>query len=171
MKRALMIFGATAVAAAALTYPLRSQAYWVGEGFAGCQAQYDSGSSQAGGYYFYQGGNVGPRELFVVCGIPENDDWQKTAWRSATLKVKDGSVSSSIKAQACLTSESGSGGGCGAIFSSTGSKAAIETLTIPAADLAKFWVSASGYASLYVTIPPTTAGDRRSPIIGYYVAD
>ena len=171
MKRTLWTFGLAAVVAGVLAYPLRSHAFWIGNTYATCMPDKVNQAGAPDAYYYQSGGNTSGYALSLTCHIEETSDRTKATYKNVYIHAKDYSAASSVRAMACLFSETGSGGGCTRQFSTTGSTGAIETINIPATELRRFWTSGSGYAALSVTLPPSVSGKPDSSIIGYFYSD
>ncbi len=168
MNKVLCVFGISAVVSAVLAYPLTSQAGWIGHAYVDCVPEMDNQSGTTHAYYYQNGGNQGPHEMSLSCAVAETSERPKNTYTFVNIKARDYNSSTAIRAMACLNSESGSGGGCSAIHSTTGSTGAIETLTIPQADLVSMWPSSSGYAYLSIRLPVPSSNGSVSSVIGYY---
>jgi hypothetical protein len=168
MNKSLCVFGISAVVSAVMAFPLTSQAGWIGHSYASCLPEMDNQSGTTYGYYFQGGSNPGPHEMVLSCAITETTERTKNVFTYLNLKARDYNSWTSVRALACLNSETGSGGGCSALHATTGSTGTIETLSIPQADMTSIWPSASGYAYIQVILPVRDGSKPASSIIGYY---
>ncbi len=167
MNKALCVFGISAVVSAVMAYPLTSQAGWIGHSYADCMPDMDNQLGTTYSYYYQGGGNQGPHQLALSCAITETSERTKNSYTFVNIKARDYNSWTSVRALACLNSETGSGGGCGSLHATTGSTGAIETLSISQTELSSMWPSGSGYAYLEVLLPVQDGGNISS-IIGYY---
>jgi hypothetical protein len=167
MKKVLSAFAFAAVASGVLAYPLAGHAFWISHSYASCVPNSSNQVSATGAYWYRWGTNPDSRELSLTCQVDEQSDRLKNSWKAVSVKVRDYSSGSSVRVMACLESESGSGGGCGATSSSKGSTGAIELVSLNSSQLG-LWVSGSGYATLHMVLPSQDSGKSASSLIGYY---